>query len=516
MNKVTIGQRLALAFALVLLITSAIAAVSVWRLSSLQGTSKNIATVELQRSMLAQRWAAQINTNWVRALASLKTQDAGYFDALQKEMGATSKAISEDQKQLEVLLVGDQARQLMADAATARSHYLDARAALIHRQKAGDAISDAVDRDLRPLANNYLAAVNAVAEYAHHILAQVQAEADAAARASEFAITAAAVVSILLGIVLALSVTRSITVPLRHGVQAAERIAQGDLSTRVLVEGRDETAQMLQALAHMRSHLARVVGQVRDGAEGVANASAQISLGDNDLSARTESQASSLEETAASMEQLSVAVKHNADSAAQANQLAAQASTVASQGGVVVAQVVDTMRGINESSRRISDIIGVIDGIAFQTNILALNAAVEAARAGEQGRGFAVVATEVRSLAGRSADAAREIKSLINASVTRVEQGSVLVDKAGSTMTEVVHAIRRVTALMGEISSASHEQASGVAQVGEAVKHMDLVTQKNAALVEQIAAAASSLQTQSEDLVQTVAVFQLDGADRIV
>ncbi|MBI2746195.1 MAG: MCP four helix bundle domain-containing protein [Burkholderiales bacterium] len=257
------------------------------------------------------------------------------------------------------------------------------------------------------------------------------------------------------------------------------------------------------------------LNQVVDIARSVAGASAEIAQGNNDLSMRTEQQASALEETAASMEELSSTVKQNADSARQANQLAQSASTVAIQGGNVVGQVVETMKGINESSRKISDIISVIDGIAFQTNILALNAAVDAARAGEQGRGFAVVASEVRSLAGRSAEAAKEIKQLINASVERVEQGTVLVDKAGVTMTEVVSSIRRVTDIMGEISAASNEQASGVSQVGEAVMQMDQVTQQNAALVEQMAAAPSSLKALASDQVHAVSVFRLPSGNRL-
>jgi methyl-accepting chemotaxis protein len=317
------------------------------------------------------------------------------------------------------------------------------------------------------------------------------------------------VASSLLAVIFGALIVRGITVPLNRAVAVSEAVAQGDLSQPIAVEGRDEFAVLMTALAHMQTNLAAVVGNVRRGSDGVATASAEIAHGNHDLSARTESQASALEETAASMEQLSATVKQNADSAKQANQLAQSASTVAIQGGQVVAQVVDTMKGINDSSKKISDIISVIDGIAFQTNILALNAAVEAARAGEQGRGFAVVATEVRSLAGRSAEAAKEIKSLINASVERVDQGTALVDQAGSTMTEVVSAIRRVTDIMGEISAASNEQSAGVAQVGEAVQQMDQVTQQNAALVEQMAAAASSLKSQAEDLVGTVAVFKL-------
>jgi len=286
------------------------------------------------------------------------------------------------------------------------------------------------------------------------------------------------------------------------------RVADGDLTSHLQVRSGD-TVSVMAAVDRMQTALSRVVSTVRSGSESVATASAQIAQGNNDLSGRTEEQASALEETAASMEQLGSTVKQNADNARQANQLAQSASTVAVKGGQVVAQVVDTMKGINDSSKKISDIISVIDGIAFQTNILALNAAVEAARAGEQGRGFAVVASEVRSLAGRSADAAKEIKALISDSVQRVEQGTALVDQAGATMTEVVSSIRRVTDIMGEISAASNEQAQGVAQVGEAVVQMDQTTQQNAALVEEMAAAASSLENQAKELVQTVAVFKL-------
>jgi len=324
------------------------------------------------------------------------------------------------------------------------------------------------------------------------------------------------VVSLILAtvamVLAALWLTRRLVQPMNHAVQVADQMAQGNLSTSVQASGNDESRQLLHALSTMQFNVGGIVRNVKTTAEEVATASAEIAQGNHDLSSRTESQASALEQTAASMEELSSTVKQNADNARQANQLAMSASTVAIQGGEVVAQVVDTMKGINDSSRKISDIISVIDGIAFQTNILALNAAVEAARAGEQGRGFAVVASEVRSLAGRSAEAAKEIKALIGASVQRVEHGTALVDQAGATMTEVVSSIRRVTDIMGEISAASSEQAAGVAQVGEAVTQMDRATQQNSALVEEMAGAARSLNSQAQELVQTVAVFKL-GSD---
>ncbi|CAH0353195.1 Methyl-accepting chemotaxis protein II [Aquabacterium sp. CECT 9606] len=317
------------------------------------------------------------------------------------------------------------------------------------------------------------------------------------------------ILAVTLAVLLGWLTSRSITGPMEQAKAAAERIENGDLTVEITAEGKDETAQLLGALSNMKDNLTHIVRGVRENAESVATATAEIAQGNNDLSSRTEQQASALQETAASMEELNSTVKQNADNAKQANQLALGASTIAVKGGDMVSQVVDTMKGINDSSKRIADIIGVIDGIAFQTNILALNAAVEAARAGEQGRGFAVVAAEVRSLAGRSADAAKEIKGLIATSVTRVEQGTALVDQAGATMTEIVVAIRRVTDIMGEISSASTEQSTGVAQVGEAVSQMDQATQQNAALVEESAAAAESLKHQALQLVRAVAVFKL-------
>jgi methyl-accepting chemotaxis protein len=349
-------------------------------------------------------------------------------------------------------------------------------------------------------------------------------EAHAGARStytsSQASVLFLVVLTVALAALMGVWIVRQITRPIAFAVVAAKEFASGDLTMALQPRGSDEPAQLLHALESMRLGLARVVSNVRQGSEGVANASSEIAHGNQDLSARTEQQASALEETAASMEQLGDTVRQNADNARQANELAMSASTVAVRGGAVVGQVVETMKGINESSHKIADIISVIDGIAFQTNILALNAAVEAARAGEQGRGFAVVASEVRSLAGRSAEAAKEIKNLIGASVARVALGTTLVDQAGVTMAEVVSSIKRVTDIMGEINAASASQALGVSQVGEAVSHMDRNTQQNAALVEQMAAAASSLKSQAQDLVGAVAEFKLadeqDGAGDVM
>ena len=321
------------------------------------------------------------------------------------------------------------------------------------------------------------------------------------------------VVVVFTAMVLFYMVKRTVTRPLKEVQSAASRIAGGDLTVQLSKRSSDEIGQMVDAINQIGSGLASVVESVREGSESVANASSEIAQGNQDLSMRTEQQASALQQTASSMATLSGTVSHNVDNAKQANQLAISASDVAMRGGQVMEQVVETMKGINQSSARIADIIGVIDGIAFQTNILALNAAVEAARAGEQGRGFAVVASEVRSLAGRSAEAAKEIKNLISDSVGRVEQGTQLVNQAGETMTEVVASIRRVNDIMGEITAASSEQSNGVSQVSEAVNQMDQTTQQNAALVEEMAAAASSLRTQAGELVNTVSVFRTGSGD---
>ena len=513
LGNLKVGLRLGVAFGSILCITVAIVLYAQSRISALHQSAQRLATAEMEQQALVEEWATSIQLNWVRTEAALKAIDRGYVDQLEAAMAATDKAAAQTQQRIKALLAqAPQAQALLDAIAKSGQAYQEQRDTVRHASSGGEPdIAGMVDRDLRPRADAYLQALDKLRA---HMGTQVQAaQADNAALASQslWLLGLATLAALALGTLVAWQTTRSITLPLRQGIQAAENIAQGDLSMRIAVaQQRDEAGQLLQALAHMQARLADTVAHVRQNAEGVATASSEIAHGNHDLSARTESQASALQQTAASMEQLGSTVRQNADNAQQANQLALNASNVATQGGEVVAQVVETMRGIHDASRRIADIIGVIDGIAFQTNILALNAAVEAARAGEQGRGFAVVAGEVRNLAQRSADAAKEIKGLIGASVERVEQGSQLVDKAGDTMEEVVTAIRRVTDIMGEISAASKEQASGVAQVGEAITQMDQTTQQNAALVEQSAAAAASLQTQAGELVRAVAVFTLE------
>ena len=344
------------------------------------------------------------------------------------------------------------------------------------------------------------------------LLAQRADEAAALKWRTNVVLLGGGAAAVVLAAVLAILLTRNITVPLAEAVALAQRVAQGDLGSDIVVRSQDETGELMAALRDMNAALVRIVGEVRGGTETIATASSQIAAGNMDLSSRTEQQASSLEETASSMEELTAAVKQNADNALAARSLASAASTVAVKGGAVVSEVVQTMGSINASSRKIADIIGVIDGIAFQTNILALNAAVEAARAGEQGRGFAVVATEVRNLAQRSASAAKEIKGLIDDSVDKVGAGSKLVDQAGATMQEVVDSVQRLSAIIGEITDASEEQRLGIEQVNEAISQMDQVTQQNAALVEEAAAAANAMQDQAAQLSHAVQVFRLKDA----
>ena len=513
LRTLRVGPRLGLGFGLILLITALTASIGIWRIQTLAADSERVSTVEMERQAQVERWAAGLRLNWVRTEAFLKAIDREYMDQLQANTEATTVDIEQTVQRIHTLVTDDAGKALLASVDAAHTAYTQRLAEIRELHRGGEPnVPSLVDKDLRPLADKTLTALDALRQHMAQLLSASLQRSSSVAQTSEWILGACALAAIALGLALAALVTRSIVQPVQRSRQLAQAIAQGDLTYALEATGSDEPGQLLQTLGAMQRQLAGIVGEVRRGAEGVATASAEIAHGNSDLSARTEQQASALEETSASMEELNSTVRQNADNARAANQLALKAQTVATQGGDVVAEVVRTMKGINDSSRKIADIIGVIDGIAFQTNILALNAAVEAARAGEQGRGFAVVASEVRSLAGRSADAAKEIKALIGASVERVEAGSALVDRAGSTMSEVVEAIGRVTEIVSEISAASQEQSQGVAQVGEAVTQMDQATQQNAALVEESAAAADGLKVQAAQLVHAVAVFRLSGA----
>jgi methyl-accepting chemotaxis protein len=437
--------------------------------------------------------------------------------AVKKELdviAANRKDTGELFRKLQASIKSGEASRLLAATGETRAPYVAALQRVIDLgvQQQKDAARDLLMGEVQSKQQDYFAALDALINHHKALMrASAQATDDAVNFASAAMLVAAALAGVLAA-VLAWLITRSVVEPIREAVQAAETVASGDLRLRLAVDRRDEAGQLLAALQRMNDGLVALVGTVRGNADGVATASGQIAQGNADLSQRTEEQASNLQQTAASMEELSATVNHNTDTARQAAQLADGAARVAASGGQVMGRVVETMDEITSSSKRIADITGTIDGIAFQTNILALNAAVEAARAGEQGRGFAVVAGEVRALAQRSAEAAREIKALIGASVDRVETGNTLVGEAGRTMDEVVGQVRRVADLISEISAASTEQSRGIDQIGVAVGQLDQVTQQNAALVEESAAAAESLRIQARQLSETVSTFKLDTA----
>jgi methyl-accepting chemotaxis protein len=514
MNNLKISTRLTLGFAAITLAFLVLSGFSAWRMHQVSQATAHM-QAETQLLDLAEKWQADIRQNSARALAIAYSPGTVLNEFFKADVAATSAQTTATQKKFLELAKDESTLKQVQAMGEASKVYLEALAETTAVKETGDGAGaqELVRTKFSPATAEYIRASQALVDGELQIIATTRAEIETTF--NQLYLVGSVLLALCVGFALftSWSLSRGIAKGIDLASSAAERFGEGDLSQTLPQEGKDEIAHLLQALSRMQASLVGVVQRVRQGSESVSTASAEIAQGNQDLSSRTESQASALEETAASMEELSSTVKQNADNARQANQLAMSASTVAVQGGEVVAQVVDTMKGINEASRKISDIISVIDGIAFQTNILALNAAVEAARAGEQGRGFAVVATEVRALAGRSADAAKEIKVLISNSVERVEQGTVLVDKAGTTMTEVVSSIKRVTDLMGEISAASHEQSQGVSQVGEAVTQMDQVTQQNAALVEEMAAAASSLRSQAQELVSTVAVFKLGSND---
>ncbi len=511
MNFFAIGVRLALAFAAVLMLTVITTGVAVWQLQQTATAAQGLIEAPLAKERLISDWYLYIHTAVRRTTAIAKSSDPVLATFFADEQKLSATTTTEILKKVEALMASDAERALFADISSARKVYSTSRDEVIRLKTDGKAqeADKLLESAFVPAARDYQAKVQALLSLQRKALDESAVPIKAASDQARLVLLALGCASLVLGGAGAMVMTRSITRPLAQALDEAKRVSQGDLTSHHRSDARDEVGHLLNAMSDMQLSLSDVVQSVRQGSESVATASAEIAQGNNDLSARTEQQASALEQTTASMQALSATVKQNAGRATQANQLAMSASSVAVQGGAVVAQVVDTMRGINEASRKIADIIQVIDGIAFQTNILALNAAVEAARAGEQGRGFAVVASEVRSLAGRSAEAAKEIKSLIGTSVDRVANGTALVDQAGATMSQVVDSIQRVTDIMREISEASQEQATGVAQVGQAITQMDSATQQNAALVEEMAAAASSLKSQAQSLVQTVAVFRL-------
>ena len=523
LSRISVGRQLGLAFGLVVVLVLVLAVTAWSRMAAMHQDFESL--VDTTLPALTALGEANDKLQLVR-ISELKHLAALNMPSKDREEVVVKAAV----KELDAALARYKARSgaqanpaLQADLATAIGKFHGLRSTFFQMSNSaagaeGERAMEASDFFDGPSQQVYQAAYQALQKLWQDQLNQAEQDKARGRKAvvqANLVLAGVTATSVLLSIVLAWLISRHLLRQLGgqpgEVVALATSISQADLSSVVQLRPGDERSVVF-AMARMQASLTQIVQSIRQGADGVATASSEIAQGNHDLSARTEHQASALEQTAASMEELSTTVQQNADSARSANQLALSASAVAIRGGEVVGKVVETMQGINQSSRKIADIIGVIDGIAFQTNILALNAAVEAARAGEQGRGFAVVASEVRSLASRSADAAKEIKLLIAASVQRVEQGVVLVDQAGSTMAEVVGSIRKVTEIMGEISTASSEQSTGVSQIGEAVTQMDQVNQQNAALVEQMAAAASGLKGQASDLVQVVSVFTL-GAD---
>jgi methyl-accepting chemotaxis protein len=463
LHNLNIGTRLAIAFAAMLLLTLGVVATGAWQLGRLGAQLDRIAFHDSEKERAMRSWLMETRSNAVRAVVMTRSEDAQLKQLITPDFEATTKRITELQGRVEKMLDSDEAKALFSEVGARRKDYLEIRKAAIETFKAGrrDEAVQAVDTKMIPALNAYVAAITAFVEHQKDSIDVMARDSAGQVALGRTILVGCGLAALALGALLAWILTRSVTRPLREAVMLAGAVAAGDLGARLEVRGRDETAQLMQALKTMNESLSALVLEVRDSSKGVADASSEIARGNADLSSRTEEQASSLEETASSMEELTNTVKQNAENARQANQLVAGASEVAAQGGTVMSEVVSTMNGISDASRRIADIIAVIDGIAFQTNILALNAAVEAARAGDQGRGFAVVASEVRALAQRSATAAKEIKGLIENSVGKVANGTKLVEVAGGTMSEIVSAVKRANDVVSEID-ASDEAAAAI------------------------------------------------------
>jgi methyl-accepting chemotaxis protein len=511
MKNLNIGKKIAVVFAIVLLVSIATTGVGLWQLNRMTASTKELMALPLAKERLVSDWYRTIYGGSRRTLAIAKSNDNALVAFFAEDSATGTREAGELLKKVKQLLTSPEEARLLQQIADARDFYNVQKAAVTKAKEVNDVetATRVLEEKFIPASTKYQSLLREMVDMQRKAIDASAVRAEQAAAASLRMQTALSVMLVLLVVACGWLLRSSIVKPLETAIGIARRVAKGDLTADIEVTSRDEAGQLLEALGAMNQSLRELVHNVVHGAGNIARASDEIAAGNLELSSRTEQQASSLEETASSMEELTSTVKQTSDNARQANQLAGSASEVAAKGGAVVRQVVDTMGLIDTSSKKIVDIIGVIDGIAFQTNILALNAAVEAARAGEQGRGFAVVAGEVRNLAQRSAAAAKEIKALIDASVANVETGGALVARAGATMDEIVESIRRVTDIMGEISAATREQTLGIEQINEAVSQMDQTTQQNASLVEEAAAASETLQKQAADLADAMRVFKL-------